>query len=798
MRSSIIAFIILIFTESSAHATDEIINEVEDLPIAITQERVDFWLNKLGGAKGKETAEILVEERQGIEPVSILSSLNHMNVNNGKVVTMSKDLKEEAGIIGTYDTANKMEDSIETTELDEKLMDDKMKIDMKYSVEETSVSELIDESNTYQFSVNYPGVNSPTGYHATTTAGIESLAAIKGVKELKYNMENSAMSKDLKEEAGIIGTYDAVNKMEDSIETTELDEKLMDDKMKIDMKYSVEETSVSELIDESNTYQFSVNYPGVNSPTGYHATTTAGIEALGAIKGVEALKYNMDNSVTVTTELATTNPMSNTIIGLETIDFAADIPVSQENVLYNGALRYLNIVFSTTIALLGGRGRPMNQMLLLTTFIINTVSQYDEAICTGGAICRTRADRVKCYTDWDLDSAATPVVDEKYYESGTGHLVQHMRDVAISPIDGTIYVIYATGSAVDNKWVVSADKLGIMQDPLTNTPPYEITKVSELKQDHYTGMTFDSSANLYAVTNAGNVGIYSIDYSGGSDPIDTLIDDTIDRACSGEVCIETLFYNFETQIFYRISAKWDIVDQFYSRSTINGPDSVAVAMSYQSPCQSSGQTIGGAFYIGSETSIIGCGGAREKYLATLTDTPAGVTINAIGKEPREIHPITEAIWSYNKDGSICKAPVPTYEPTTNTNVPTASTATPTGKTNVPTASTATPTGKTNVPTASTATPTAKTNVPTASTGAPITTPTTDDDNDDDDSDSDSSGSSEMAALMEQNQLDNNNNRPMSKMVVINLHLSEKSIFNLWILFGLFSVVSIIACWFYYK
>eukprot|EP01084_Bolivina_argentea_P192556 330529_1 len=158
---------------------------------------------------------------------------------------------------------------------------------------------------------------------------------------------------------------------------------------------------------------------------------------------------------------------------------------------------------------------------------------------------------------------------------------------------------------------------------------FKVTHIGALTTDKYTGMTFDCEGNLYGVSMATPTSVYQFDYTPGATPIDTLVDDlTTCKRGDAIDCVESLFYNFEDEIFYRISSFTSQQDVFYTRDTITADDmpSIPAPPGIDMPAGGTGGICGAgalvysaAFYIGNERSIISCQKDEQVYL--LSGTP---------------------------------------------------------------------------------------------------------------------------------------------------------------------------------
>eukprot|EP01084_Bolivina_argentea_P283161 484891_1 len=106
------------------------------------------------------------------------------------------------------------------------------------------------------------------------------------------------------------------------------------------------------------------------------------------------------------------------------------------------------------------------QQIALLVFLAGSLLQLSEAqdptygdgICSG-TICAQidSSDQIQCIQDPEATGGAMEVFREKYVESGSGSTISNWGDVAINPLDGTIYVIYQLLSPTDY--------LGTIEDP---------------------------------------------------------------------------------------------------------------------------------------------------------------------------------------------------------------------------------------------------------------------------------------------------------------------------------------------
>eukprot|EP01084_Bolivina_argentea_P164300 285654_1 len=313
------------------------------------------------------------------------------------------------------------------------------------------------------------------------------------------------------------------------------------------------------------------------------------------------------------------------------------------------------------------------QQIAILVFLVGSLLQlsgaqpsYGDGICSG-RICAqiTSKGTIECINDPEATTDPGDLFfDEAYSEAGTPTTaISAWGDVAINPLDGTIYVIYQKSSA--------DDYLGTIEDPLTLPAggPFEVTPIGALTTQQYSGMTFDCEGNLYGVTWATPQNVSQFDYISGTTTIDTLVD-SLTTCARGQVaidCKESLFYNFQAKIFYRISSAVSQQDVFFTRNTIDGADipTGGTDMSGDAGlCGGSGSLMyTAAFYIGNERSIISCPNDNQVYL--LSGTPGSPTVTIISNT--DLDAGANGLWNYNDNGDICKPPsctdAPTFNPT---------------------------------------------------------------------------------------------------------------------------------------
>eukprot|EP01084_Bolivina_argentea_P164307 285664_1 len=137
------------------------------------------------------------------------------------------------------------------------------------------------------------------------------------------------------------------------------------------------------------------------------------------------------------------------------------------------------------------------QQIAILVFLVGSLLQlsdaqtYGDGICTG-KICAQidSSGKIECINDPEaFIEGGNQIFMEDYVEAGTTTAITAWGDVAINPLDGTIYVIYQKSSA--------DDYLGTIEDPLTDTDPFQVTPIGQLSTQQYSGMTFDCEGNLY-------------------------------------------------------------------------------------------------------------------------------------------------------------------------------------------------------------------------------------------------------------------------------------------------------------
>eukprot|EP01084_Bolivina_argentea_P164304 285660_1 len=148
------------------------------------------------------------------------------------------------------------------------------------------------------------------------------------------------------------------------------------------------------------------------------------------------------------------------------------------------------------------------QQIAILVFLVGSLLQlsgaqpsYGDGICSG-RICAqiTSKGTIECINDPEATTDPGDLFfDEAYSEAGTPTTaISAWGDVAINPLDGTIYVIYKKTYQVP-----STNFLGTIVDPLTLPPTggtYEVTPIGALTHKKYYGMTFDCKGNLYGVS----------------------------------------------------------------------------------------------------------------------------------------------------------------------------------------------------------------------------------------------------------------------------------------------------------
>eukprot|EP01084_Bolivina_argentea_P067858 123522_1 len=107
------------------------------------------------------------------------------------------------------------------------------------------------------------------------------------------------------------------------------------------------------------------------------------------------------------------------------------------------------------------------QQIAILVFLVGSLLQLSEAQAYGDGICSgricaqiTSTGTIECINDPEaITDAGNRIFMEAYFEAGTDVAITAWGDVAINPLDGTIYVIYQKNTAIDY--------LGTIEDPLT-------------------------------------------------------------------------------------------------------------------------------------------------------------------------------------------------------------------------------------------------------------------------------------------------------------------------------------------
>eukprot|EP01084_Bolivina_argentea_P067860 123525_1 len=109
------------------------------------------------------------------------------------------------------------------------------------------------------------------------------------------------------------------------------------------------------------------------------------------------------------------------------------------------------------------------QQIAILVFLVGSLLQLSEAQTYGDGICSGKIcaqisskGTIECINDPEaITDAGNLIFDEAYVEVGPNpnEPISAWGDVAINPLDGTIYVIYQKNTAIDY--------LGTIEDPLT-------------------------------------------------------------------------------------------------------------------------------------------------------------------------------------------------------------------------------------------------------------------------------------------------------------------------------------------
>eukprot|EP01084_Bolivina_argentea_P171765 297594_1 len=134
------------------------------------------------------------------------------------------------------------------------------------------------------------------------------------------------------------------------------------------------------------------------------------------------------------------------------------------------------------------------QQIAILVFLAGSVLQlsraagpsYGDGICSG-TICAQidSTGEIQCINDPGSNTNPGKVLfNQPYAEAGSGTSISAWGDVAINPLDGTIYVIYQ--KTTDG----TTDFLRTIVDPLTLPPTggtYEVTPIGSLTHKKYSG-----------------------------------------------------------------------------------------------------------------------------------------------------------------------------------------------------------------------------------------------------------------------------------------------------------------------
>eukprot|EP01084_Bolivina_argentea_P067857 123521_1 len=90
------------------------------------------------------------------------------------------------------------------------------------------------------------------------------------------------------------------------------------------------------------------------------------------------------------------------------------------------------------------------QQIAILVFLVGSLLQLSEAQAYGDGICNgkicaqiTSSGKIECINDPEAtNNPGDPIFIEDYVEAETGTVISNWGDVAINPLDGTIYVIY--------------------------------------------------------------------------------------------------------------------------------------------------------------------------------------------------------------------------------------------------------------------------------------------------------------------------------------------------------------------
>eukprot|EP01084_Bolivina_argentea_P067862 123529_1 len=107
------------------------------------------------------------------------------------------------------------------------------------------------------------------------------------------------------------------------------------------------------------------------------------------------------------------------------------------------------------------------QQIAILVFLVGSLLQLSEAQTYGGGICTGKicaqmssGAAIECINDPDAGGDRIFMEDYNEIDTGAGPTpISTWGDVAINPLDGTIYVIYQKNTAIDY--------LGTIEDPLT-------------------------------------------------------------------------------------------------------------------------------------------------------------------------------------------------------------------------------------------------------------------------------------------------------------------------------------------
>eukprot|EP01084_Bolivina_argentea_P126433 223869_1 len=95
------------------------------------------------------------------------------------------------------------------------------------------------------------------------------------------------------------------------------------------------------------------------------------------------------------------------------------------------------------------------QQIAILVFLVGSLLQlsdaqaYGDGICTGKICGQIEPGKIECINDPEATTnSGSQIFDNTYKEVG-GELITAWGDVAINPLDGTIYVIYQKSGPTD-------------------------------------------------------------------------------------------------------------------------------------------------------------------------------------------------------------------------------------------------------------------------------------------------------------------------------------------------------------